>query len=159
MLKPSEDKIFTFDHLKTFFKHTDYHGYLHPYNYFEWTSYVREAFFSEMCTDFKQILESPIKMMTAKIDSFILGESSFGDEFYARFSVGKIKRVSCDIIVRFFNKRLKKIVCETQHTLVFMDSTTQKFAPIPESIREAISRFGEPETPEKNLTSYQTDEL
>ena len=33
-------KIFTFDKIVVFFKHTDYHGFVHPYNYLEWMSYL-----------------------------------------------------------------------------------------------------------------------
>lgn len=141
--KTGTHKVFTFDDLTVFFKHTDYHGFVHPYNYFEWTSYVREAFFSQMCPDFRQILKSPIKMMTTKIDCIMHFDSIFGDKFEARFSAARIKKASCDIIVRFFNRRIERIVCETRHTLVFVDFNTQDFTLIPAGIRNAIISFQE----------------
>ena len=51
-------KAFIFDKLTVFFKHTDYHGFVHPYNYLEWTSYVREAFFQENVPTFPDILQT-----------------------------------------------------------------------------------------------------
>ena len=139
------NKVFIYTGLKIFFKHTDYHGFIHPYNFLEWTGYVREAFFSEMCADFREILNSPVKMMTAKINANYSGDGQFGDDLEARFSTSKIKKVSCDIIIRFFNKRIRNIICETKHTLVFVDSRTQAFTEIPNSIRDAILKFEEKE--------------
>jgi len=132
------NKIFVYDKLRVFFKHTDYYGAVHPYNFLEWTSYVREAFFSEMCGDFRKILESPIKMMTAKIELCTLGNSSFGDDIEGRFTTAQIKKVSFDVVVRFYNRQKNMVVCETRHTLVFIDSATQRFAAIPDNIKDAI---------------------
>ena len=139
------NKIFTFNKIIVFFKHTDYHGFVHPYNFFEWTSYVREAFFSEVCFGIREILNSPVKMMTAKISGTMHFDSAFGDVIEAQFTVCKIKRVSFDVIVKFFNKRLRQLACETHHTLVFVDSNTQGFTEIPEGIKDAIVRFQEKE--------------
>jgi len=141
MAEVGMNKIFVYDKLRIFFKHTDYYGVVHPYNYLEWTSYVREAFFSEMCGDFRRILESPIKMMTTKIELSGLKDSLFGDDIEGRFTTTQIKKVSFDVIVRFFNKRKKIVVCETRHTLVFVDSDTQRFATIPENIKNSIVFF------------------
>ena len=138
-----ETNIFIFDRFEVFFKHTDFYGFVHPYNYFEWTSYVREAFFSEMCGNFESVLNSPIKMMTAKINSVLRSDSKFGDKIEAHFTTSKIKRVSFDVIVRFFNKRSKKIACETQHTLVFVDSRTEKFTDIPVPIKASVLKYQE----------------
>lgn len=140
-METRSNKVFVYDKLRVFFKHTDYHGFIHPYNFLEWTGYVREAFFSEMCVDFRELLNSPIKMMTTKIIATYYNDGLFGDELEARLSTSKIKKVSCDIIVRFFNKRTGKISCTTWHTLVFVDSDTQQFTTIPRSIREAVSNF------------------
>ena len=136
-----ENKIFRFNKLRIFFKHTDYHGFVHPYNFYEWTSYVREAFFSELCGDFNKILNSPVKMMTAKITLEIFDDSKFGDFIEARFTTSKIKKVSFDVMVDFFNIRMNKVVCQTGHTLVFVDADTQKFTNIPEGIRDAVVQY------------------
>ena len=144
-MKTAPSKIFTFDKLTVFFKHTDYYSFVHPYNFFEWTSYVREAFFSGICGDFRGILNSPVKMMTAKILATMHSESIFGDMIEGRFTTSRIKKVSFDVIVRFFNERLQELTCETQHTLVFIDSRTQEFTEIPQGIRDAIVNFQERE--------------
>ena len=67
----------------------------------------------------------------------------FGDKIEAHFTTSKIKRVSFDVIIRFFNKRSKQIVCETQHTLVFVDSRTDQFTDIPKLIKTAVLKYQE----------------
>lgn len=139
-----DNKIFYFNKIKIFFKHTDYFGFVHPYNYLEWTSYVREAFFSEKCGNFKEVLDSNIKMMTAEISSIAHEESAFGDEIEAQFTCNKIKKVSFDVHIKFINHRINRLVCETFHTLVFVDAASEKFTLIPEGIRNAIIEYQEP---------------
>lgn len=138
-------KVFIFDNLKVFFKHTDYHGYVHPYNFFEWTSYIREAYFQQTVQNFLEVLSRPIKMMTVKINCSLLDDSQFGDSFEARLTVGKIKKVSFDMIIRFFNLSRQKVVCETTHTVVFVDSQTGNFANIPEEMSRVIVNYEEKE--------------
>ena len=136
-------KIFVFDKIMVFFKHTDYHGFVHPYNYLEWTSFVREAFFSEVCKSFREILYSPVKMMTAKIHSTMHADAVFGDSIMAKFTVFRIKKVSFDVVVRFFRKSDNKFLCETRHTLVFVDSNSEKFTAIPQDLNHAILDYEE----------------
>ena len=136
-------KIFIFDKLTVYFKHSDYYGFVHPYYYFEWTSYVREAFFSQMCNDFRDILNSPIKMMTAKISSTMYSDNIFGEAIEARFTTSKIKKVSFDVIIRFWNRSSERLLCGTQHTLVFVDSLSQQFTSIPPSLKNAIVQYEE----------------
>lgn len=142
-METSPTKVFTFDKLTAFFKHTDYHGFVHPYNFFEWTSYVREAFFQETVSNFEEILSRLIKMMTVKITCSSLNDSRFGDNFQARLTVGKIKRVSFDMIIRFWNLTRQQIASETSHTIVFVDSEKGQFAPIPEEIMRVIVHYEE----------------
>ena len=44
--------VFIYDRIKVFFKHTDYYGKVHVYNYLEWMSYAREAFFNKIFPSF-----------------------------------------------------------------------------------------------------------
>lgn len=136
-------KRFLFKNLKVFYKHTNFYGVAHPYNFYEWTSYVREAFFSELSPDFRELTMSSIKMMTSKIALEMQGDSIFGDEIEAEFTATRIRHTSFDVIVRFINKRTHEQVCRTQHTLVFLDSKTNTFTDIPESIKNAISYYQE----------------
>ena len=138
-----QNRVFKVPNLTIFFKHTDYHGYVHPYNYFEWTSFVREAFFQETVHNFQQVLDRPIKMMTVKIELALVGDSTFGDILEARLTVGKIKKVSFDMIIRFYNNQKNKIVCETTHTVVFVDFETGIFADIPEEMKKVIVNYPE----------------
>ena len=140
MMAPHQ--VFRFDKLGVYFKHTDYYGFVHPYNYFEWTSYIREAFFQETVENFMEVLARPIKMMTVKISYFFFEDSRFGDTLEARLTVGRIKRVSFDMIVRFCNK--EKVICSTTHTVVFIDSKTGEFAVIPEEMSRVIINYEEP---------------
>ncbi len=139
------NQIYTYDKISPFFKHTDYYGFVHPYNYYEWTSYVRERFFQDTVPNFLEVISRPIKMMTVKINSEIMHNSCFGHNFEARLTVGKIKKVSFDMLIRFFDIRLQKVVCKTQHTVVFVDSSNGSFAPIPLEMQRVITSYVEGE--------------
>jgi len=143
----SEDlhKVYRYDKISPFFKHTDYYGFVHPYNYYEWTSYVRERFFQDTVPNFLEVISRPIKMMTSKINCTVCSEAGFGHDFEARLTVGKIKKVSFDMIIRFFDLRQKKIACETQHTVVFVDSRDGAFSPIPLEMQKIIANYIERE--------------
>jgi len=136
-----DSHIFIFNGLKVFFKHTDYYGFVHPYNYYEWTSYVREDFFQQKVPTFKDVVSRPIKMMTVKIMSEVFADSEFGDGIEARLTVGKVKKVSFDMIIRFVNMDKNKLVCLTNHTIVFIDSETGKFADIPDEMKRVIVNY------------------
>ena len=136
-------KIFSFENIKVFFKHTDYYGFVHPYNYYEWTSYVREAFFQKTVPNFKDVMCRLIKMMTVKIRCELFDDSEFGDTIEACLSVGKIKKVSFDMNIRFININKNKAVCQTNHTIVFVNSENGKFADIPEEMKQVIVRYSE----------------
>jgi acyl-CoA thioesterase FadM len=137
------EKAFIFDKCVVFFKHTNRFGIIHPYNFLEWTSFVREAFFQETVPNFLEVTNRPIKMMTSKIFSTLFSDSGFGDPMEAVLTVGKIKKVSFDMIIRFFNLRKKKIACETVHTIVFVNSQTAEFSPIPEEMSRVIVHYTE----------------
>ena len=85
----------------------------------------------------------PIKMMTTKISLQQLGDAIFGDSLEARLSVGRIKKVSFDMIIQFFDKRLQCNVCETKHTIVFFDLRLGKFAHIPDEMMKVIVGYVE----------------
>lgn len=138
-----ENQIFTFDKAGVFFKHTDFNGFLHSYNYFEWTSYARESYFKETVSNFEDVLNRPIKMMTTKIDLTMFKDATFGDVFDARLTVSKIKKVSFDMIVRFYNRRKEQVSAETRHSIVFFDTEKMSFAPIPEEMVRVISNYQE----------------
>lgn len=140
-LEESAHKTFVYDKIDVFFKHTDYHGFVHPYNYLEWTSYVREAFFSEICDEFREIIASPVKMMTARIGASFKSNSSFGDHIEARFCTSKIKKVSFDVNIVFVNKETQEELCATKHTLVFVDSRTNEFTHIPAPLKKVVSEY------------------
>lgn len=132
---------FICDQIKVYFKHTEYWGDVHPYNYLEWTSYVRESFFQETVNNFLEVLERPIKMMTTKMSLDIVGKAQFGDLIEARLAVGKIKKVSFDMMIEFFNKKQGSVVATTTHTVVFFNEMTNRFAPIPVEMTIVINEY------------------
>lgn len=138
-----ENKIFIFDKAGVFFKHTDFNGFLHPYNYFEWTSYARESYFQETVSNFEEVLNRPIKMMTTKIELSLMKNATFGDVFDARLTVSKIKKVSFDMVIRFYNRRREEVSAETRHSIVFFDTIKNSFAPIPEEMVRVIMNYQE----------------
>jgi acyl-CoA thioesterase FadM len=142
-MKTACQKTFVFDKITAFFKHTDCYGFVHPYNFFEWTSYVREAFFQQTVQNFEKILSRPIKMMTVKIAATMFSDTKFGNTIEAKLTVARIKKVSFDMVIRFYNQQIKKVVCETVHTIVFVDSRTGVFADIPIEMKEVIVNYEE----------------
>ncbi|MSR77769.1 MAG: hypothetical protein EXS63_06035 [Candidatus Omnitrophica bacterium] len=134
----TQNKVFLFDKISVYFKHTDYHGFVHPYNYFEWTSYVREAFFQETVFNFDEVLSRPIKMMTTRIMLETAQDASFGNLVEARLSVSKIKRVSFDMNIDFFNLTRQQLSANTTHSIVFVDSEKASFARIPDEMQRVI---------------------
>lgn len=134
-------KTYNFDQITVFFKHTDCYGCVHPYNYFEWTSYVREDFFQCTVPNFKDIVFRSIKMMTVKINCKICNDAEFGDHIAAHLSVSKIKKVSFDMVIKFINTKNNNLLCQTDHTIVFVDSKTNEFAAIPNEMKRIIIKY------------------
>lgn len=141
-----KQNFFLFKGVTVFFKHTDYFGRVHPYNFFEWTSYVREAFFQQTVPNFLEVLDRPIKMMTVKISSKHIMDTCFGDKLEARLTVDNRKKVSFDMIIRFYSEFKNAVVCETTHTIVFVDTINNKFSPIPEEMFRVVQDY-----PEKSI--------
>lgn len=99
---------------------------------------MREAFFQSTVPNFHEVLERPIKMMTARISSRHLADAGFGDHISAYLSVGKIRKVSFEMIVRFHRREDDRLLCETNHMVVFVDSRTGGLADIPEEMMKVI---------------------
>lgn len=136
-----EHKIFIYDKIRVFYKHTDFCGCVHPYNFYEWTSYAREAFFQDTVSNFSEVASRDIKMMTTKICLEVLSKAAFGDTIEARLTVGKIKKVSFDMFVRFMKSKTSECVARTKHTVVFVDSMNNEFAPIPSEMQRVIISY------------------
>ena len=97
-------KIFSFDKVTIFFIHTDYHGYVHPYNYFEWMSYVREAFLSKVLSSVSEGQIAPLSMVTVNVDYNYLADARFGDEIEAVIFTENVRRISFDVVYEFYLK-------------------------------------------------------
>jgi len=137
-MNQASNKTYIYNKISPFFKHTDYYGFVHPYNYYEWTSYVRERFFQDTVSNFLDVISRPIKMMTVKIHCAIHANAGFGTDFEARLTVSRIKKVSFDMMIHFNDLQQKKVVCETKHTVVFVDSRDGSFASIPMEMQNVI---------------------
>lgn len=136
-------QVFIFPNIYVFFKHTNYYGQVHPYNYYEWTSYVREHFFQSMAPNFSEVVARPIKMMTSKISLQLFKDGEFGEQIEARFTTKRIKKCSFDVLVKFYKKNGEALLSQTQHTLVFWNSKNGGFAEIPGEIKKAVLRYDE----------------
>jgi len=134
-------RIFVLEKLSVFFKHTDYHGFLHPYNYFEWTSYVREEFFIQKCSGFRKMLDMSIRMMTTKIEADIHNSALFGDVIQAQLFATKIRKLSLEVTIEFLNKEINKMLATTRHSLVFFDEKDKRLIPIPEKIKIVATEY------------------
>ena len=134
-------EIFVFDKQTVFFKHTDYHGYLHGYNYLEWMSYARESFFQELVPDFLDLCSRNIKMVTARVEFESLSDAVFGDKIVVKIFSEKVKRSSFDVVFSFFRKSDNNVLGNGRMTLAFLDAETGRLTCIPEGLKRAVVRF------------------
>ena len=136
-------KIFTYDQLRVFFKHTDYYGYVHLYNYLEWMSYVREAYFQELVTNFMDLCKRDIKMVTALTEYHHSSDAVFGDQIVVKIFSRNIKRLSFDVVFQFFSKANMQQLGEGIQRLTFLNATTWRPERIPEELKEQVLQYTE----------------
>jgi len=136
-------KIFIFDKLTVFFKHTDYHGFVHPYNYLEWMSYSREAFFQEMVPNFMDVCSRNIKMVTSSVQYQQNKDARFGDGIVVRIHSEKVKRLSFDVIFEFYKYKIENsaLLGMGRQRLTFIDAELGRPALIPEELKKVVLEY------------------
>ena len=134
-------KIFTFDRITVFFKHTDYHGFVHPYNYLEWMSYTREAFFQELVPNFLELCDRDIKMVTAEVLFSFLADATFGDQIIVKIYSENVKRLSFDVVFEFYRKKDNTRLGEGRQKLTFLEAKTGRPARITEELKNVVVLF------------------
>lgn len=133
--------IFNFDQISVFFKHTDYHGFVHPYNYLEWMSYTREAFFQELVPNFLELCNRNIKMVTVSVEFELFQDCVFGDRILVRIYAENVKRLSFDVIFQFYNKKTGVLLGVGRQRITFIDAVAEKPARIPEELNRVILEY------------------
>lgn len=134
-------KIFTFDKITVFFKHTDYHGFVHGYNYLEWMSYAREAFFQSMVNNFQEVCERSVKMVTTQVEFEQQDDAVFGDEIEFHIYSQRVRRSSFDVIFQVYRKKDRKKLGLGRQTLAFLDASTGRLTEIPSELKEPVKRL------------------
>ena len=136
-----DNKIYRFDKISVFFKHTDYYGFVHSYNYFEWMSYTREAFFQEIVTEFMSICNQNIKMVTACTELEVLEDAAFGDKVLVEIYSEQVRRLSFDVVFKFTNLKTSKKLAFGRQTLTFIDAERGKLTKIPDELKGAVLAY------------------
>lgn len=131
-------KLYTYNQIRVFFKHTDYHGFVHPYNYMEWMSYTREAYFQDLVPNFLELTHRQIKMVTAEVELTILRDAIFGDRIGVQIYSKNVKRLSFDVMFEFSRKKDVTLLAEGRQRLTFLDAETGRPARIPEELKELV---------------------
>ena len=131
-------EIYTYDQTRVFFKHTDYHGFVHPYNYLEWMSYARESYFQDLVPNFLEICDRDIKMVTAEVSISYLSEAIFGDGISIRIFAENVRRLSFEVIFDFFRKKDGSCLAKGRQTLTFLDAATGRPGRIPEELKQNV---------------------
>lgn len=131
-------KIFTFDKIQVFFKHTDYHGFVHPYNYLEWMSYVREAYFQELVPNFLELCNRDIKMVTVMAEFQLVEDAIFGGHVTCKIYSENVKRVSFDVVFEFYRQEHDVLLGKGRQCLTFLDGQTGRPARIPEELKNVV---------------------
>ena len=133
-------KDFLFNQITVFFKHTDNHGFVHPYYYLEWMSYAREFFFQQLVPNFRDVCNQNIKMVTYKVEMAYFGDVTFGSRVLIHIYSKNIKKLSFDIVFDFYDECQKKIGRGLQ-TLTFLDSEKSKAVLIPEELKKVVLAY------------------
>ena len=134
----SSYRVFTYDQIRVFFKHTDYHGYVHPYNYLEWMSYTREAYFQDLVPNFLELCQRNIKMVTADVEFTLLADAVFGDGVVIRIHSENVRRLSFDVVFEFFRQQDDACLGKGRQRLTFLDAETGRPARIPEELKAVV---------------------
>lgn len=132
--------IFVYDRIKIFFKHTDYHGFVHPYNYLEWMSYAREAFFNKILPSYRFDEERPTVMVTVKMQYSYRGDARFGDDIDILIFTEHVRRFSFDVVFEFYVKKDNKMIGVGKQTIAFLQRETHKPASIPDDLYLEIKK-------------------
>jgi acyl-CoA thioesterase FadM len=134
-------KIYTFDKIRVFFKHTDYYGYVHPYNYLEWMSYVREAYFQDLVPNCLELCQKDIKMVTMLAEYKRVGDAIFGDCIYVEIHSENVRRISFDVIFSFFKTSERKKLGEGRQRLTFISAMTGHPEKIPDELKKFVLQY------------------
>ena len=150
-MEAAPHKIFVYDQIRVFFKHTDYHGYVHPYNYLEWMSYTREAYFQDLVPNFLELCQRNIKMVTAETEFTPLQDAVFGDRIVVRIYSENVKRLSFDVLFEFSVGQAGVLLGKGRQRLTFLDADTGRPARIPEELKSVVllyekKEIGHPES-------------
>ena len=142
--------IFIYDKIKVFFKHTDYHGFVHPYNFLEWMSYAREAFFKNVLPTYQLESNRSINMVTVRMECDYLADARFGDDIEILIFTEHVKRFSFDVVFEFYRRPSQELLGIGRQTIAFLQSETAKPSSIPEGLyieikkgeRKGVARYG-----------------
>ncbi len=137
----SNHKTFVYDKIGVFFKHTDYHGFVHPYNFLEWMSYAREAFFQELVPNFMELCQRDIKMVTSEVEYQATADAFFGDKIVIKIFSEKVKRLSFEVIFNFYREEDNTLLGEGRMRLTFLDATSGRPTLIPEELKKVVLEF------------------
>lgn len=146
----SPHKVFVYDKIGVFFKHTDYHGFVHPYNYLEWMSYTREAYFQDLVPNFLELTHRNIKMVTAEVEFTLLTDALFGDQIVVKIFSESVKRLSFDVIFEFSRRRDGACLGKGRQRLTFVDADSRRPARIPEELKKVVLLY------EKKISSSES---
>lgn len=140
-------KIFTYDAIRVFFKHTDYHGFVHPYNYLEWMSHTREAYFQDLVPNFLELAQGNIKMVTAETEFTPLADACFGDRIAVQIYSENVRRLSFEVVFEFLRQRDKTLLGRGRQRLTFLEGGTGRPARIPEELKRVVLELENKNTP------------
>lgn len=129
---------FAFD---TYFEDISPSGKVHLEKIAEWMSMTREHYFRATCPEHLKFVESPVKMFTSSISISVLGSSRWTDRINAILTTANIKKISFEMCIDFQNERNKEIIAKGVQKVIFVNTDTEKFAFVPEDMRNVIVNY------------------
>lgn len=124
--------------VKVYYADTDHGGVVYYANYLKWfeigrTEFIKQAGFTY--ADFeKQNLIAPV----VEVKCNYLAPARYNDTIVIETTVEKVGNSSITFLYIILNKKSNEKIAEGYTVNVFVDMTTQKSAPIPEKLKQAL---------------------
>lgn len=116
-------------------------GRIHLEKLAEWMSMAREQYFKTLCPDHVKFIQSPVKMFTTNMAITINGKLRWADKIIVSLTSSNIKKISFEINADFKNIRTEEIIATGIQKVAFVDIVTNKFADIPEDLKNKVIQY------------------
>ncbi|MCK5083648.1 MAG: acyl-CoA thioesterase [Candidatus Omnitrophica bacterium] len=116
-------------------------GIVHLEKIAEWMSMGREQFFKATCPDHLWLAEGEIFVFTVSMSISVKGHSRWSDKIKAVITTSNVKKISYMLHFDFYNEGTNEIIAQGIQKVAFVKSGNEKFAPIPDDIKDVVVNY------------------